>query len=278
MRAWVRRKALEAAARFLTKPRRNYRLVLPHDLASLRGTLRPGDVLLIDGDQRISEIIKYLTQSTWSHIAFYVGDEVLRRFPAQHDALLAQHGDDARHMLVEALMDGVVASPLAKYARFNVRVCRPIGLRREDLDRILDEVVGQLGFRYDVRNIVDLGRHFFPLALLPERFRRPAWTYGSGRTTDVICSSMIGRAFQNVGFPILPAVEPVAAPGAPGRRPWLRWWRDRRSPYPTVFQRQTSTVITPRDFDLSPYFEIVKVTPVGPAARRTFDYRRIRWA
>jgi hypothetical protein len=279
MRTWLRRKLLDTAARFLTKPRRNYRLVLPNDVESLRAVLQPGDVLLIDGDQRISEVIKYLTQSTWSHIAFYVGDEVLRRFPAQHDALLAQHGENAKHMLVEALMDGVVASPVAKYVRFNVRVCRPIGLRREDLDRILDEVVGQLGFRYDVQNIVDLGRHFFPVSFVPARFRRPAWRYGSGRTTDVICSSMIGRAFQNVGFPILPLVEPAApGPAVPAPKGWSRWWAARRSPYPTVFQRQTSTIITPRDFDLSPYFEIVKVTPLGPSARRTFDYRRIRWA
>jgi hypothetical protein len=277
MRAWLRKKALDAAARFLTKPRRNYRLVLPNDVVCLRAALQPGDVLLIDGDQRISEVIKYLTQSTWSHIAFYVGDEVLRRFPAQHDALMARHGEDAKHMLVEALMDGVVASPIAKYGRFNVRVCRPIGLRREDLERILDEVVGQLGFRYDVKNIVDLGRHFFPVSLVPERFRRPAWRYGSGRTTDVICSSMIGRAFQNVGFPILPVVE-AAVPGVPAPKRWRGWWSARRSPYPPVFQRQTSTVITPRDFDLSPYFEIVKVGPLGPTARRTFDYRRIRWA
>src|SRR5262249_33047309 len=162
------------AARFLTKTRRNYRLVLPSDLASLRAAMQPGDVLLVDGDQRISEVIKYLTQSTWSHIAFYIGDELLNRFPAQREALVARHGDDAMHRLVEALMDGVVASPLAKYARFNVRVCRPIGLRKEDLDRILDEIVGQLGFRYDVQNIVDLGRHFFPVSVVPERFRRSA--------------------------------------------------------------------------------------------------------
>jgi hypothetical protein len=279
MRTWLRNKAVDVAARFLTKPRRTYRHLLPHDLASLRSALQPGDVMLIDGDQRISEVIKYLTQSTWSHIAFYVGDEILRRFPAQRDALAAQHGEDAKHMLIEALMDGVVASPVAKYGRFNVRVCRPIGLRRDDLERILDEVVGQLGFRYDVKNIVDLGRHFFPVSLVPERFRRPAWRYGSGRTTDVICSSMIGRAFQNVGFPILPLIEPAGpGPAASATKGWRRWWSARHSPYPTVFQRQTSTIITPRDFDLSPYFEIVKVTPLGPAARRSFDYRRIRWA
>jgi hypothetical protein len=42
-----------------------------------------------------------------------------------------------------------------------------------------------------------------------------------------------------------------------------------------VFHRQVPNLITPRDFDLSPYFEVVKTNAVE-AAR--FDYRRIRWA
>jgi hypothetical protein len=35
------------------------------------------------------------------------------------------------------------------------------------------------------------------------------------------------------------------------------------------------TLITPRDFDLSPFFEIVKLNPV---AKGEFDYSRILWA
>jgi hypothetical protein len=35
------------------------------------------------------------------------------------------------------------------------------------------------------------------------------------------------------------------------------------------------TLITPRDFDLSPYFDIVKLNPIS---RGDFDYRRIQWA
>jgi hypothetical protein len=82
---------------------------------------------------------------------------------------------------------------------------------------------------------------------------------------------MIGRAFQNVGFPILPSVEP-AADEALG---WLDWLRRRKTRYPAVFHRQRETLITPRDFDLSPYFDVVKFNAVETGA---FDYRRIRWA
>ena len=32
-------------------------------------------MILAEGNERISEVIKYLTQSSWSHSALYVGDE-----------------------------------------------------------------------------------------------------------------------------------------------------------------------------------------------------------
>ena len=273
MAGWLRTKVFDMAARALTKPRGQYTLLLPNDFESLLRALRPGDVILVDGDQRISEVIKYLTQSTWSHSVLYVGEEILQRFPGQREALVATHGRDARHMIVEALMEGVVASPLAKYARFNLRICRPASLRREDLHRVLNEVLAQLGVKYDVKNVVDLARYFFPVSLIPRRFRRRALQFGSGLPTQVICSSLIGRAFQNVGFPILPTTTPSAAPLTHPR--FLdRLLRRTPPPYPALFRRQVPSIITPRDFDLSPYFEIVKFNPVEATK---FDYRRIRW-
>src|SRR5438105_15307703 len=44
----------------------------PTDSIALRHCLEPGDVLLVEGNSRISATIKYLTQSTWSHAALYV--------------------------------------------------------------------------------------------------------------------------------------------------------------------------------------------------------------
>jgi len=273
MAGWLRTKVFDLAARVLTKPRGRYTLLLPNDFESLLRVLRPGDVILVDGDQRVSEVIKYLTQSTWSHSVLYVGEEILRRFPGQREALVATHGRDANHMIVEALMEGVVASPLSKYASFNLRICRPSALRREDLARVLDEVLAQLGLKYDVRNVFDLARYFFPVSLIPRRLRRTALEAGGPLTTDVICSSMIGRAFQNVGFPILPTTTPGTA-RAVRQRFVDRLLRRTPPPYPALFRRQLPAIITPRDFDLSPYFEIIKFNPVEASS---FDYRRIRW-
>jgi hypothetical protein len=270
---WLRTKLYDVAARVLTKPRGNYPLLLPNDMDSMVEHLRPGDVVLVDGDQRVSEVIKYLTQSTWSHSVLYVGDEVPRRFPERRAELVAQHGRHAERMIIEALFEGVVASPLSKYANSNLRVCRPIGLRPEDLGRILDEVLAQIGLRYDMKNVVDLARYFFPVSLIPRRFRRRALQLGSGLPTQVICSSMIGRAFQNVGFPILPATQPNGAK-PPRYRLLDRLLRRTPPPYPLVFRRQVPSIITPRDFDLSPYFEIVKF---NLAEATKFDYRRVLW-
>src|SRR5205823_13186401 len=71
---WLRNKVFAVATRALTKPRGNYTLLLPNDFDALLGVIRPGDVILVDGDQRVSQVIKYLTQSTWSHSVLYVGE------------------------------------------------------------------------------------------------------------------------------------------------------------------------------------------------------------
>jgi hypothetical protein len=268
----LRDRLVDAAARVLTKPRRQYQLLHPNDVGNLRRTVRKGDVVLVAGDQRVSEVIKYLTQSSWSHAALYVGDELLRRLPDRREALVDQYGIEAEHMIVEALMEGgVIASPLVKYAALNLRICRPRSLRADDLGRVLDEVTAQLGRTYDVQNVLDLARYFFPVTLIPPRLRRKALEVGGDLTANVICSSMIGRAFQNVGFPILPSIKPAPLE----RQGWGDWIRRRKTHYPALFHRQRETLITPRDFDLSPYFDVIKFNAVELGA---FDYKRIRWA
>jgi hypothetical protein len=233
--------------RVLTKPLGNYVPAAENDVGELRRHIRKGDVLLVCGEQRVSEIIKYLTQSSWSHAAIYVGDAPLRRFPEQRASFERRFGDDASHLLVEALIDeGVVISPLSKYVSFHLRLCRPCSLSDEDCERVVEEILGQLNYRYDLRNLFDLARYFLPISLLPRRNRLSELEFGSGKTTEVICSTVIARAFSSVAFPILPAEENGSWPS---RRPLARHLRMRERPL---------GLITPRDFDLSPYFEVIK--------------------
>ncbi len=43
------------------------------DFNKLRYELRPCDILLIEGHNRISQIIKVITRSSWLHAALHIG-------------------------------------------------------------------------------------------------------------------------------------------------------------------------------------------------------------
>jgi hypothetical protein len=275
----LRRRITDRILRYLHEPMPGYARRGWSDPAALRRHLRKCDVLLVAGDNRTSAIIRYLTQSAWSHAALYIGDELLRRGGPQADEARRRFGRDAGELLIEALPEGVVVSPVSKYAAFDVRVVRPHGLHREDRDHILNEALGALGWRYDVRNVLDLARYLLPVKLVPARFRRTALHFGSGIPTEVICSSLIGSLFQHVRFPILP---PSAAPdgfdGAvqPARGRLARLVFGHQGPcYSGLFRMRHPTLLTPADFDLSPYFEVVKFNVIADGG---FDYRLIRWA
>ena len=93
----------------LTTPLKSYAPRFPNDLAALKHSLQKGDVLLIEGNQPVSEVIKYLTQSSWSHTAIYVGDELIKRNHPLARTLEQEFGEDARYLLVEAVMnEGVI--------------------------------------------------------------------------------------------------------------------------------------------------------------------------
>jgi hypothetical protein len=97
----------------------------PDDLTALRDTLRPGDVLLVDGKHHISSLIKYLSQSTWSHSALYVGPIA---------GVTTPEGEP--HVLIEANSgEGVVSAQLSKYEHCHTRICRPEGLSEARLRR-----------------------------------------------------------------------------------------------------------------------------------------------
>jgi hypothetical protein len=125
-----------------------------------------------------------------------------------------------------------------------------------------------------VQNALDLARYFFPVRLIPKPWRRTALDFGSRLTREVICSSMIARAFDNVGFPIMPTV--LSTGNGHGPRGRLAFLRSSPDAQPPVFRHQSPRVVTPRDFDLSPYFDVVKFNAVD-VDEAHFDYRRIRW-
>ncbi|HJU11596.1 MAG TPA: YiiX/YebB-like N1pC/P60 family cysteine hydrolase [Candidatus Binataceae bacterium] len=274
----ILRGTINFAISLLTKPVARYVVAVPNDVAQLRRSIRKCDVILVEGNERISECIKYLTQSSWSHSGLYVGDEPLKHDPELARELIDRYGDEANWLVLEALIEGgVVLTPLSKYRDFNIRVCRPYKLAAADEHVIIDYALGHVGHQYDVRNIFDLMRYFLPVTMIPARWRRQALHFGSGDPTRVICSSLIAECFHRVRYPIVPRFEPFP-PGFEQPVPRIaglvgRFRRPQRSA-PGLLRMVSPTLITPRDFDLSPYFEVVKFN-VAEGSR--FDYHRLLW-
>ena len=222
-----------ALARYLSTPVAHYRPLTTSSPQQLAAALRPADVLLVEGNTRISNAIKYLTQSTWSHAALYVG-------------AIPGNGEDGPYLVEVDMVQGVTAVPLSTYAAFHTRICRPDALSVEDSKRVIEYAVSRLGQTYDLKNLIDLARYLLPTPPLPRRWRRRMMAIGSGDPTKAICSTLIAQAFQSVGYPILPDMI-----------------RRRDNPGADDHNRELLTIrhfslYAPRDFDISPYFEVVK--------------------
>lgn len=227
-----------------------YETIVLNDMEKLYRTIRKGDVVLVEGRQRISQIIKLFTQSQWSHIALYIGDELLKREPSRQEEIIKKYGENADKLIVEALVaDGVVVNPLENYRDHNLRIARPINITDTDLKRVLESALNDLGKQYDRRNIVHLGLQLLPFNFGPFRKKRSGICIGACSEFQVICSGFIAKAFQRVKLLIRPIFE-LPGTSADGRAENLGQ---------PVLRMQHPSQIAPRDFDLSSNFEIIKI-------------------
>lgn len=218
--------------------------------------LRPCDVILTEGRNHVSDVIKYVTQSAWSHSALYIGrihdiaDPEIRSRVLEHF-----DGEADTQLLIEGLLgEGTVITALSNYHKDNIRLCRPRGLSLGDSQRVIDFVINKLGHDYDVRQILDLGRFMLPWTIMPRKLRSSLFT--NNPTTRTICSSLIAEAFSSVHFPILPHIKNNSDTGI------------------ELFHRN-HRLYTPKDFDYSPYFEILKYPYVGVDEQPA--YRKLPW-
>jgi hypothetical protein len=197
----------------------------PCDFDRLSFEIRPCDVLLVEGRSRVSEVIKTITQSIWTHSALYIG-----RLSDIEDPTVREHvswlydGPSDDQLIIEPLLgEGTIVSPLKKYANDHLRICRPSGLSPQDAQTVVKHASKHLGHGYDVRHLLDIGRFL--------------------------------HAFSLVHFPILPVVHKT--------KDGLR-----------LYKRNTR-LYTPRDFDYSPYFEIIKYPLLG--LNDLAVYRQLPW-
>ena len=231
----------------------------PSDFDQLSFEVRPCDVILVEGNSRVSEVIKYVTLSSWTHSALYIGrlhdidDPELRAKIERQQTI----GPDEQLLVEAQLGEGTIVRPLSFYRNEHLRICRPNRLARQDAQRVIRFVVDRLGHRYDVRQIFDLLRFFIPYGLMPRRWRSTLFETHAGRSTKTVCSTLIGRAFASVHYPILPSLT-QAEDGS------------------LQLVRHNSKLLTPKDFDYSPYFDLIKY-PVFDFDEMTI-YRKLPWS
>lgn len=237
---WLIKKVTDSLIAYLRVPSEGRAKKTTNSPELLKETIRPGDVLLVEGKERFSTGIKYLTQSNWSHAAIYVGPRGTNEKGEVLDLLEAD------------IKEGVRLIPLSEYSTFHTRICRPKDLDDADLEKIIEFCYSKIGYKYDLKNILDLARYLFPVPWVPTRFKKKVLELGSSDPTEVICSSLIAEAFQSIDYPILPIVEE----GVEGK----------------IHKRYPATLFTPSDFDRSPYFEIVK-----PTFQKGFNYHDFLW-
>jgi hypothetical protein len=181
-----------------------------------------------------------------------IDDPAVRRLLEQH-----YQGSAQDQLVIEALLgQGTIVDKLEKYRHDHTRICRPKRITREDCGRVISYASKHLGCDYDVRQLLDLARFMFPYGILPRRWRSSLFEHNAGGPTRTVCSSLLAAAFASVHFPIIPVVQ-------------------RTEQGELKLCKRNFRLYTPRDFDYSPYFNIIKYPYLG--LDDIAIYRRLPW-
>ena len=172
------------ALRYLTTPLSPTEPAAAGHVESLARVLRRGDVLLSEGNTRVSRLIKRLTGSPWSHVSMYVGP--------------LDDGHDPPCIVEADIAAGVRSIRLSELDALNVRILRPSTLDGLHRRRLAEWVTSRIGSDYDHAHALRLGRR---LLRLPVPGRAKAST---SPATRFICCSLLAHAFASVGLAIAP--------------------------------------------------------------------------
>ena len=109
------------------------------DFERISYEIRPCDVLLVEGRSRVSDAIRRITQSPWSHACLYIGrlhdieDIELKKRLLDH-----YQADPNEQLVIEGFLGkGTIVSSLNLYKNDHIRICRPRGISRGDAQQVL---------------------------------------------------------------------------------------------------------------------------------------------
>ncbi len=238
MGSWLFKKMANYYAKESKKDKRGYLC----DFDRICHEIIPGDVLLVEGANRISHHIKSVTHSPWTHAAIYIGrihsvvDPKMRELIRNH-----YPGSADQQLLVDTIVgQGTFIKCIDAYKGYHIRICRPTSISHNDAQQVINFVLSHVGKEYDMRHFFDLARFLLKSRwFIPRRWRSSLFNRKPSKTAKDICSGVIADAFRSVNFPILPVIRPV------GERQL------------EIIPRNTK-LFTPADFDYSPYFSIIK--------------------
>ena len=186
-------------------------------------------------------MISWVTRSIWTHSALYIGK--LGDHPQEIQQQLLKYNSDIKDgpLIIESnLGQGVVVRKLECYRKDHLRICRPMGIKPLQVQKVLDSVINDLGMPYDHLQVFDLARFLFPWFMLPRRWRSSLFKHNAKAPTKHTCSLLIAEAFVHAHFPILPILEKGIT----------------SENYKAVMRNPR--LFVPADFDYSPFFGIVK--------------------
>jgi len=232
------------------------------DFERIKHEVKPCDVLLIEGHSRVAEVIKNITQSRWSHACLYIGRIHDIEDPLMREQIKSYYdGQPNTQLMIESQLGiGTIIRPLSAYDRKHIRICRPIDLAYNDSQKVRAYAINRLGTNYDIRQILDLARFYYPWSFLPRKLRSSLFQWQPGGCTRTVCSTMIAEAFGFIQYPILPLVKKQG---------------DVEGKY-QLFQRNPM-LCTPSDFDYSPYFNIIKYPFMDFNGNNDPRYRLMPW-
>ena len=209
-------------AKFLTKEHIHNDAYYRTSFNDIKSVLKPGDVVLVEGQSRVSSAIQFITSSDWSHATIFIGKT-----------------DYFKHSLIEVkAVEGCKYTDINTYKQHKLRICRPMFLNKRKRKILLSHLTKKIGSKYDLKNIIDLIRYLYPNPPVPKKFRRNLIGIGAGDPTKAICSTLIAEAFKEIDHPILPFKDKLKS----------------------VIVRHPSFCL-PKDFDISPFFQIIKPSP-----------------
>lgn len=242
---------------FLEKPDKTPSRAYLYNFDQLKSKIKPCDVLLVETHTRIGNIIRLISESAWSHAVLYIGKTEDIDDPTVRSELLkyTNHSLSDQWVIESVIGKGTIVTSLEAYRDDHLRILRPTTLLPEDIHKVIGYAIHHIGKKYSLRHVFDLARFIFPWGFFPRRWRSSLFQHNALQPTEDTCSSLIAYAFQSVNFPILPVIE-----------------RDSRG---CVFIHRNPRLYTPSDFDVSPFFDIIKY-PLLPLSEGT-TYKDLPW-